>query len=315
MSAVTTSATQVSTAAAELDPRARLGAVAADLVRERADVALVYAEIGGQYFGSVARQHPDRVINVGIREQLLVDVGAGLALAGLTPIVHTFAPFLVERPFESLKLGFSHQDVGGVLASTGGSFDIAHGGRTHQTGGDVALVDTLPGWRIHVPGHADEVEALLRYAVSDGGRHYVRVEQPRNAQAHHAAPGEFATIRTRAGSGPTVVAVGATLDPTLAALEGRDATVLYASTVRPLDAAGLRAAVGDGTDVVLVEPYLAGTSTAQVTEALNDRPHRILSLGTRREEVRHYGRPSEHIAAHGLDAAGLRASIDRFLAG
>ena len=72
-------------------------------------------------------------------------------------------------------------------------------------------------------------------------------------------------------------------------------------------------AVATGTDVVLVEPYLAGTSTSVVAEALSDRPHRILALGVGRREIRRYGVASEHDTAHGLDVAGLRSSIDAFL--
>ena len=117
---------------------------AVDLVDADPRVALVYAEISGQYLGGVTRRHPDRVINVGIREQLLVSTGAGLALSGLKPIVHTFGSFLVERPFEQIKLDFVHQGVDGVLVGSGGSFDIAAGGRTHQSPGDVALLATLP---------------------------------------------------------------------------------------------------------------------------------------------------------------------------
>jgi transketolase len=64
---------------------------------------------------------------------------------------------------------------------------------------------------------------------------------------------------------------------------------------------------------VLVEPYLAGTSAAEVSVALADRPHRLLSLGVPNAEFRHYGRPAEHRAAHGLDAAGIRASLERFV--
>jgi transketolase len=82
--------------------------------------------------------------------------------------------------------------------------------------------------------------------------------------------------------------------------------------VRPFDAEGLRAVAG-GTDVVLVEPYLAGTSAAEVAAALADRPHRLLSLGVRNTELRHYGSGREHRAAHGLDAAGIRRSIAEFL--
>ena len=65
-----------------------------------------------------------------------------------------------------------------------------------------------------------------------------------------------------------------------------------------------------GTDVVLVEPYLAGTSAAQVSAALADRPHRLLALGVANVELRRYGTGPDHRAAHGLDAAGIRRSLE-----
>lgn len=292
------------------DPRERFARTAAELVEEDLSVALVYAEISGQLFTDVQRRHPERVVNVGIREQLLVDVGAGLALAGMRPMVHTFGSFLVERAFEQVKLGFSHQDVGGVLVGSGGSVDMSAGGRTHQSPGDVALIDTLPGWTVHVPGHADEVVDSLRQAVAGDGRHYVRVVAQQNSTARPVRPGRLDVVRR--GAGATVVAVGPMLDPVLAAVEGLDVSVLYASTVRPFDASGLRRVLAT-PEVVLVEPYLAGTSAREVDEALVDIPHRTLGLGIGREELRRYGRPEEHLAAHGLDAAGVRAAVTRFL--
>jgi transketolase len=294
------------------DPRTRFAETAAALVEEDLSVALVYAEISGQYFGDVERRHPDRVVNVGIREQLLVNVGAGLALTGMRPIVHTFGSFLVERAFEQIKLGFGHQDVGGVLVGSGGSFDIASGGRTHQAPGDVPLIDTLPGWTVHVPGHADEVEDALRLAAAAGGREYVRVVSQQNAQAFPVRPGRFHVVRR--GSGATVVAVGPTLDATLAATRDLDVSVLYANVVRPFDSRTLRAVLAS-QEVVLVEPYLAGTSSRLVADALTDVPHRLLALGVRSEELRRYGSPGRHIAAHGLDAAGIRRSLEGFLVG
>jgi transketolase len=292
------------------DPRTRFAQTAAALVDEDLSVALVYAEISGQYFGDVERRHPDRVINVGIREQLLVNVGAGLSLTGMRPIVHTFGSFLVERAFEQVKLGFGHQDVGGVLVGSGGSFDISAGGRTHQAPGDVPLMDTLPGWTIHVPGHADEVEDALRLAVAADGREYVRVVSQQNGQAFPVRPGSFHVLRR--GAGATVVAVGPTLDPVLEATRGLDVSVLYANVIRPFDSRTLRAVLA-APEVVLVEPYLAGTSSRLVADALADVPHRLLALGVRSEELRRYGTPAQHIAAHGLDAPGIRRSIEEFL--
>ncbi|MFI9272367.1 transketolase family protein [Kitasatospora sp. NPDC052896] len=293
--------------------RDRFTTVTTELLGADPRTALVLADIGATPFAAAALAHPDRVVNVGIREQLLIGVAGGLALAGLRPIAHTFASFLIERPFEQVKLDLVHQGVGAVLVSALGSYDWPAGGRTHMSPGDVALLDTLPGWQVHVPGHPDEAELLLRHAVADGDSlQYVRLSLHRNAAAQPVRPGEFRTVRT--GRRGVVLAVGPMLDGVLAATEGLDVTVLYAATVRPFDAAALRAATEAArADVVLVEPYLAGTSASPAGQALADLPHRLLGLGVPREEHRHYGSMEEHLAGYGLDPAGLRERISGFL--
>ena len=296
--------------------RERFVATASELLDADPRLAVVLADISADQFAPAAARHPGRVINVGIREQLQIGVTGGLALAGLRPIAHTFPSFLIERPFEQVKLDLGHQDVGAVLVSSGASYDVASMGRTHQAPGDVALLDTLDGWSIHVPGHPDEAETLLRAAAAAQGRVYVRLSLESNAQSRTVRPDRFTVVREgTARAAGTVVAVGPLLDPVLEAVAGLDVTILYATTVRPFDAATLRRAVRRAAkaDVVLVEPYLAGTSNREADEALLDTPHRVLGLGVAREELRRYGTPAEHAAAHGLDAAGLRKRIAAFL--
>lgn len=278
------------------------------LERDRS-IALVLADISMQYFDEAARTHPDRVLNVGIREQLAVNVGAGLALSGMRPIVHTIASFLVERSFEQIKLGFNHQGVGGVLVSVGASYDVSGGGRTHHAPGDVALLDTLGDWDIHVPGHADELAPLLIRAASGDNRVYIRATTASNATA--LPVGDVEVIHR--GMGGTVLAVGPMLDNVVAAVADLDVTVLYTSTVRPLDLRALVSTLGRA-DVVLVEPYAVGTSAWQVSSALSHLPHRLLSIGVPRRELRRYGTVAELEAGHGLDPAGLRRTIGAFLA-
>ena len=288
-----------------------------DVVSEALDhdprLAVVTADISAAAFAPARRRHPDRVINVGIREQTMVGVAGGLALTGLRPVVHSYTPFLVERPFEQLKLDLGHQDVGAVLVSIGGSYDDPVWGRTHQSPGDVALIDSLPGWTVHVPGHPAEVAALLRTALAGDDRVYLRLSARANSSPRPAGVG-LVTVRT--GAAGTVLAVGPMLDPVLAAVAGLDVTVLYASTVRPFDAVGLQAALLDSAaNVVLVEPYLRGTSAHAVADALRDMPHRLLALGVRRDrEVHRYGTAEQHDRLHGLDPAGMRDSIGQFLA-
>ena len=189
------------------------------------------------------RRHPDRVLNVGIREQLMIGVAGGLALTGLRPIVHSYATFLVDRAYEQIKLDLDHQGVGAVLVSVGASYDGSTAGRTHMSPGDVALLDTLDGWTVHVPGHAGR-----------GGAAAARGRRPRRPRLHPAVhPAQRPAVpRGRpvadgdpAGQpgAPVVVAVGPMLDPVLHATAGLDVTVAYTHTPRPFDAAGLRALV------------------------------------------------------------------------
>lgn len=294
------------------DMRSVFAETASALLEEDPLTAVVLAEISADMFAKAKARHPDRVLNVGIREQLMISVAGGLALSGMRPIVHTYAPFLVERAYEQVKLDLAHQGAGTVLVSIGASYDAATAGRTHQAPEDVALIDSVPGFSVLVPGHPGEVPGLLRSAVGalPSGSSYLRLSSGRNAEAR---PVSSSLQTVRSGRRGVVIAVGPMLSPVLSAVGDLDVTVAYATTVRPFDSAGLLDLEGSSGTVVLVEPYLAGTSAFAVSAALASRPHRLLSLGVPRGELRLYGAPSDHAAAHGLDAAGIRRSVTRFL--
>ena len=256
-------------------------------------------------FEDAAVRHPDRFVNVGIREQLAVNVGAGLALSGMRPIVHTFAPFLVERGFEQIKLGFGHQGVGGVLVSAGASYDNSSSGRTHQSPSDVALLDTLPGWTIHVPGHADELEALLRQAVAGTGLRLPAVEY--GDQRGRPAGGTHAPGAARALAAPWSRSARCSTR----CWRPPRASTSPCSTRRRCDPSTGPRWRPPSTDPTSSwwSPTWQGPRPPRSAVALADVPHRLLSLGVPRVEPRSYGTPAEHARAYGLDAAGLRRSI------
>jgi len=286
-----------------IDMRAQFTETTARLLRENPRLALVLAEIGTTQFAAAGAPE-DRVFNVGIREQLMIGVASGLALTGFRPVVHTIATFAVERPFEQLKLDLGHQDVGAIVVAHGASYDYAESGRTHQAPEDVALIDALPGWSIHVPGHPEELPGLLERLATEDGRAYVRLSVQENADPHR--PG---VIRT--GTLGTVMAVGPMLDRVLAATADVDVNVVYLTTVRPFDDDVLRTTLGT-SKVALVEPYLEGTSSVVVSRALEDVPHQLLAIGVKKIEHRAYGSPSDHDRAHGLDSASLSRRLKQF---
>src|ERR1700693_2015840 len=172
------------------DMRTVFAATASSLLDEDPLAAVVLAEISADLFAKAAARHPERVLNVGIREQLMVSVGGGLALAGLRPIVHTSAPFLVERAFEQVTLDLAHQEARAVLVSIGASYDAARAGRTHQAPEDVALMDTVPGFSVVVPGNPAAMPGLVGSAVGalSSGSTYLRLSSEANRSALPVRP-------------------------------------------------------------------------------------------------------------------------------
>lgn len=286
--------------------RARFSATMSDLLDTDERTALVLADIGPLDLAAGAPA-ADRVVNVGIREQAMIGVAAGFSLAGLRPFVHTYAPFLVERPFEQIKLDLSHQDLGAVLVSIGASYDAAAEGRTHQCPGDIALLSTLPGWRLHTPGHPDEVEALTRAAATSGDRQYIRLSTQANRTAF---PTDGRIHLVRGGSGVLVLAIGPLLDAALEATAGEGHAVAYTATPVPLDRDGLRELSAGFDRVVILEPFLEGTTAAAVGAALGGSGIRIQHVGVGIGEQRRYGTPADHARLHGLDAPGIRRRLD-----
>lgn len=288
--------------------RERFNSVTVDLLRSDPRAVVVLAAIGSGAFGSdLPADIRARVIDVGIREQAMVGVAGGLALEGFRPIIMSYAPFLVERPFEQIKLSLTHQGVHATLVSVGASWDASASGRTHQAPEDVALMATLPSWTIHVPGHPDEAESALRAAHSSGKSHYIRLSGDQNS-APVATTRGLATLRRGSDPAMSILVVGPMVDAVLDAAQGMDVTVLYTNVPKPLDPAVLAASV-IGNHIVVVEPYLTGTTVPGIAAALSDRPMMIDAIGVSDPEIRHYGTPDELRAAHGLDAVGIRESL------
>lgn len=262
----------------------------------REDVALVLADIGAARFEAAKARHPDRVINVGIREALGVGLASGLALEGLRPVFHTYAPFLVERAFEQIKLDLVHQALPATLVSIGASYDASIEGRTHQAPGDVALLSALD-LRIETPGHRDEVAPALERGLSASKTTYVRLSERSNAAPY------FEPVNVlRRGSRGTVIVLGPLLDASLEAARALDLGVVYCPTSNPLPAE-LRDVLAGSAPLALVEPVLEGSSEPALRAVLG--PRVVHTLGVPRGELRRYGSPADHEAAHGLDAAGL----------
>ncbi len=290
-----------------IDMRTQLARTVTDLLEGDPAVAVVLAEISVDRFERAIAMAPDLVINVGIMEQTLVGVAAGFAMEGFHAIAHTIAPFLVERPFEQVKVDFGYQGLGGTLASVGAPYDYGTEGGTHHSPGDVGVVLTVPNTDVLVPGCAVELDRLLRATYADGRLTYLRASVAQNDVAFDVAPGRLEVVRR--GTRGTAVVVGPLLSRTLAACEGLDVTVLYTASVAPFDAAGLAAVAGPDPLVIAVEPFYEGTLLPALADALRHVPSRFASVGVPRRFITSYGTAGDHDRELGMDVAGIRRRL------
>jgi transketolase len=275
-------------------------------------VVLLLGDIGVYGFHKAFQDYPKRIYNIGILEQATVSMASGMAMAGLTPIVHTIAPFIVERSAEQLKIDFCYQKLGGNFVSVGASYDYAALGCTHHCPGDVGLLTNVPGMEIVVPGTAQEFDLLFREAYSNGNPTYYRLSERENEESRQVGFGKASVIRT--GSSATVIAVGPVLTTVLEGVSDLNVTVLYYTTVSPFDRETLRQNTASGK-VLLVEPFYSGTLAAHVWDALRPKAITLDCVGVPRVFLRNYGKAEDHDRLVGLTPAHIRERMEGLVRG
>jgi transketolase len=273
-------------------------------------LVVVLAEISYSLFNKHNTALAKRILNLGIMEQSMVSVAAGVAMEGFIPVVHSITPFLVERPFEQIKDDFCYQQLGGNFISTGASYDYSEEGMTHHGSGDVQILRSLPGMQIVVPGTAGEFDTLFRESYANGFPTYYRLTVKSNPVEYPVRFGKMVIVKQ--GKQATVIAVGPMLAAVLAAVEEMDVTVLYCTTVAPFDAETLRSA-SESSNIVIVEPYYEGALVPNVCAAMKQIPIRVEAIGVPHKVLSHYGNPEQHDEELGLTPEGIRRRIEQFL--
>lgn len=273
-------------------------------------IVTLLGEIGVFSFKPTKDKHPDRVINMGICEQSIISVAAGMASEGLIPFVHTIAPFIVERGYEQLKDDFGYQKLGGNFIGIGASYDDGGLGSTHYCPADVPALKAIPGFQIFVPGTENEAEQLIRDQYANGKPNYFRLSTQANAEDHPVEAGKATVIKR--GTQACVVAVGPTLDMVVEAAEGLDVAILYYTTVEPFDKETLRQECSTGK-VLLCEPYYYGALTTDVIEAFSGKAVQVATVGVPHKFLTSYGTRDEIDKDVGLSSENIRAALLRLI--
>lgn len=224
-----------------------------------ATIVLV-GDISHGLFGEYRKKFPDRYINVGIMEPAMVSIAAGLAKSGFNPIVHTIAPFLIERSFEQIKLDFSYQGLGCTLVSVGGAFDYSKLGCTHHSYVDSALIDSLDESQVFSPGSESELDSLMMTSHNLPGVKYLKLTEFGHDYKFGNDQIEIgkAIEVSREDSKHSLVALGPSLKQVLEAKSvlnslGHNVDIWYFHTLKPLNREQIAELISSYDSTLVVE--------------------------------------------------------------
>jgi transketolase len=237
-------------------------------------VAVVNDSVGSSKLGPFGARFGDRLVNVGIAEQDMVGVAAGLVNGGKIPFVSAAACFLTARAMEQIKIDAAYSQNHMVLC--GMSPGIAYGelGPTHHSIEDLAWLRTIPGMTVLVPSDPAETAQCIRWAARHDGPVFIRISRMGVPDIYPAdyqfAPGRAVTLRE--GTDVTIMATGTVVSRALDAAElladdGISARVLSMPSIKPLDHDAVIAAARDTGGIVTVEEALTcglGGAVAEV---------------------------------------------------
>ena len=295
--------------------REALGPTLVRLHQEGLDIVVVDADLGvsttAREFGA---RYPDRFFTVGVAEQNMVSMAAGLAAAGKIAFASTFAVFMPGRCFDQIRMSVAQPGLNVKLVASHGGFTTGEDGASAQAIEDLALVCALPGFHVVVPADVVEAEQAIEAAARTPGPFYIRTGRPkvpvvydesyrfRLGKGHVVRPGTDLTILANG-----VMVYQSLRAADLLAAEGVQARVVNMATLRPFDADTVEAAARETGAILTVEEHQAhGALSSLAAQAVAERfpvPMRFLGLdrygesGKWDELLDYFGFSPDHIAA------------------
>lgn len=305
-------------------PRGMYGQAILDVATRHEQVVVLSADLGNSSgLDRFKNSFPDRFINVGVAEQNLIGVAAGVAREGFVPFASSFAPFISMRASEQMRMNLGYMNLNVKAVGIGSGLAMGFLGNSHFGLEDVAVLRSIPGITIVSPADCAEVVKTVRAAVDLEGPMYIRLTGSVNCPIVNTQEYDFEVgkaIALRGGSEVALIATGSMVAVSLAAAtelerRGLSAAVYNFHTVKPLDIDTLQGICDKYSNIVTVEEHARigglGSAVAETTAAWGNRPrHLIVGLPDAWGETGDYTYLLEH---HGLTTSHLTTQVERFL--
>jgi transketolase len=273
------------------------------------DLCLLLGDIGVFGFRKCFENYPDRTYNIGILEQSTIGLAAGMSKANLIPVVHTIAPFIVERALEQLKTDFGYQNLNGNFISIGNSYDYAGLGCTHHCPSDVATLSAIPNMQIISPGNSKEFDSLFSQTYNNGAPTYFRLSEYEHNLDFEVTFGKANVIKE--GTKALIVCYGNMLEPVYEAVKDLDVTLLYYSTITPFDGETLKKHFNN--NIIICEPFYEGSTNYFVNKTLEGFLYTLTNIGIPREFILSYGKKPQIDKLLELDVDSLKNKFNKLV--
>ncbi len=244
-------------------PRKAYGETLVELGREMDNLVVMDADLSTSTKTAMfGKAYPDRFINVGLQEQNMMGIAAGLATTGKVVFVSSFAVFATGRAYDQIRQSIAYPKLNVKIVATHGGVTVGEDGASHQMIEDVGLMCGLPNMRVIAPVDSNEVRRVIRFVASENGPFYVRLTRTALPNlTENDDPFYFgkATIM-RDGSDITIIAMGIEVSYSLMAAEmlskeGIDVRVINMSTIKPIDEDAIVKAARETGRILTVEDH------------------------------------------------------------
>lgn len=271
--------------------------------------------------GDFAKAFPERFIEIGVAEQNLVTVGAGLAAMGKIPFVSSYAAFSPGRNWEQIRTTICLNDRPVKVIGSHAGVSVGPDGATHQMLEDIALMRVLPNMVVVVPGDSLEAEKATLAMAKDSRPNYLRLAREATPIITTAeTPFEIGKAYVYApGTDVTIIATGTMTYQALLAAEqlykdGIDAEVVHVPTIKPLDSETiLKSARKTGRVVTVEEAQVTGGLGGAIAELLvENHPVPMQRIGMQ-DRFGESGEPNELLEYFGLDAKHIRLAVHHIM--
>ncbi len=205
-----------------------------ELAAQDDKLVVILGDISHFLFMPFQEKHPTRFFNMGICENTLISVAAGLSSQGFFPFVHTITPFITERCLEQIKLDLCYNRFGANIVSTGASFDYAWDGATHHAYTDLAILRLMPGMEVTQPGSKKELDTLIRSQYRNGNPTYYRLSDHSHGLDLPVEFGKAAIVKDT-GAPVTIMTAGPILANVMEACKDLPVNLVYFNTIKPID--------------------------------------------------------------------------------